>query len=69
MLEGGLTDDTRPYSATPYGDKTKRANGETSSFEGTGIGNKVDDEGGAKGASETNYTKTKVKATDPGFYD
>ena len=69
MLEGGLTDDTRPYSATPYGNKSKKANGETVSFEGRGIGDKRDDEGGAKPASETDYTKTTVKATDPGFYN
>ena len=69
MLEGGLTDDTRPLSATSYGDKTKRAMGENSSFDGRGIGDKRDDEGGVKPASETDYTKTTVKATDPGFYN
>lgn len=69
LLEGGFTDDTRPESSTPYGDKTDKATKENSTYLTTGIGDKKFDAGGAKQASGTSYTKSKVKATDPGFYN
>jgi hypothetical protein len=69
LLEGGLTEDTRPEDANSYGDKTKKASGENPEFNGTGIGDKKDDLGGAKPASEKDYTKSNIKATDPGFYN
>jgi hypothetical protein len=67
LLEGGFTEDTRPEDANSYEDKTKEAGGENSPFNGTGIGDKKNDLGGVKPASEKDYTKSNVKATDPGF--